>query len=100
MKALNLDKDLRREITEYFITTNVTQVLQKELEDFMKKRISQTYRTLCTIHIFKETIKINQVTNQLLKSGLENKVYNQEVIENVIKRMETILKSPESKLLV
>jgi len=63
MKALNLDKGLRRLITEYFITTNVTQVLQKELEDFMKKRISQTYRTLCTIHIFKETIEINQVTN-------------------------------------
>ena len=43
MKALNLSYDLRREITEYFIQTNVTQVLQQELEDFMKKRISKTY---------------------------------------------------------
>ena len=44
MKALNLDENLRRDITEFFISTNATQVLQRELEDFMKKRISQTYR--------------------------------------------------------
>lgn len=49
MKALNLSDDLRREITEFFITTNSTSTLQHELDDFMKKRISQTYRVLCSI---------------------------------------------------
>lgn len=72
MKALNLDQMLRREITEFFITTNATQVLQGELEDFMKKRISQTYRVLCSIQIFKETVQENSITKQLLRPGLEN----------------------------
>ena len=40
MKALNINKDLRREVTEFFQTTNATQVLQTELRDFMRKRIS------------------------------------------------------------
>jgi len=37
MKALNLNLELRREVTEYFITTNTSLVMQGELEDFMKK---------------------------------------------------------------
>ena len=49
MKNLNLSVNLRRDISEYFITTNSTSSLQKELNDFMKKRISQTYRILCSI---------------------------------------------------
>ena len=49
MKTLNISKDLRREVIEFFITTNSTSSLQKELDDFMKKRISQTYRILCKI---------------------------------------------------
>jgi len=40
MKALNLNIELRREVTEYFITTNTSLVMQGELEDFMKKQIS------------------------------------------------------------
>jgi hypothetical protein len=40
MKTLNISKDLRREVIEFFITTNSTSSLQKELDDFMKKRIS------------------------------------------------------------
>lgn len=40
MKSLNLSNDLRREVTEFFITTNSTKTLQKDLNDFMKKRIS------------------------------------------------------------
>lgn len=49
MNNLNLSQDLSREIQEYFITTNSTSRLQDELNDFMKKRISQTYRILCSI---------------------------------------------------
>jgi len=49
MKTLNISKDLRREVTEYFITTNSTSTLQKDLNEFMKKRISHTYRILCSI---------------------------------------------------
>ena len=52
MNALNLDANLRRSITEYFITTSSTSTLQEELDDFMRKRISQTYRILCTKQIF------------------------------------------------
>ena len=48
MNALGLDSDLRRSITEYFITTDSTSSLQEELDDFMRKRISQTYRILCS----------------------------------------------------
>ena len=35
-----------------------------------------------------------------MKPGLENKAKNIEVIENIIKRMMTILKSPESKIII
>lgn len=56
MKNLNLSADLRREVNEFFITTNSTSTLQNELNDFMKKRISQTYRILCSIQIFKNTV--------------------------------------------
>jgi len=67
MKTLNLSNDLRREVTEFFITTNSTSTLQNELNDFMKKRISQTYRILCSIQIFKKTIKENPITCKLFK---------------------------------
>lgn len=40
MNTLNLSKDLRRDVTEFFISTNSTSTLQNELNDFMKKRIS------------------------------------------------------------
>ena len=40
MKTLTLSSDLRREVTEYFITTNSTSELQRELNEFMRKRIS------------------------------------------------------------
>lgn len=40
MNTLNLTNDLKREVTEFFITTNATQELQNELGEFMKKRIS------------------------------------------------------------
>ena len=59
MNALGLDEDLRRRVTEYFITTNSTSTLQEELDDFMRKRISQTYRILCSIQIFRKSILEN-----------------------------------------
>lgn len=59
MNALGLDEDLRRKVTEYFITTNSTSTLQEELDDFMRKRISQTYRILCSIQIFRKSILEN-----------------------------------------
>tara|TARA_B110000305_G_C19257100_1_gene547619 strand:- start:144 stop:749 length:606 start_codon:yes stop_codon:yes gene_type:complete len=62
MNALGLDEDLRRKVTEYFITTNSTSTLQEELDDFMRKRISQTYRILCSIQIFRKTILENYIT--------------------------------------
>ena len=62
MKALNLNVELRREVTEYFITTNTSLVMQGELEDFMKKQISQTYRVLCSMYIFKESVTNNLIT--------------------------------------
>ena len=37
---LNLDENLKREVQEFFITTNSTSTLQNELNDFMRKRIS------------------------------------------------------------
>ena len=40
MKNLNITQLLRREISEFFITTHSTQEFQNELSDFMKKRIS------------------------------------------------------------
>jgi hypothetical protein len=61
----------------------------------MKKRISQTYRILCSIYIFNTAIKSNVITKQLM-IGNPNK--DTEIIENIVKRMETLLKTPESKL--
>lgn len=40
MNNLNLTENLRREVNEFFITTNSTSTLQSELDDFMRKRIS------------------------------------------------------------
>ena len=56
MKNLNLTNELRREVKEFFMATNSTSTLQNELNDFMRKRISQTYRILCSIQIFKNTV--------------------------------------------
>lgn len=53
MNNLKLSADLRREISEFFITTHNTSALQKELTDFMLKQISETYKVLCSIQIFK-----------------------------------------------
>ena len=92
MKMLNLSPNLRREITEFFITTNSTSELQKELDDFMKKRISQTYRIMCSIQIFKKAITKNNITSQLFKNNASSKVYDEEVLTNIVRRMETVLK--------
>ena len=101
MNALSLDNDLRRSITEFFITTNSTSTLQEELDDFMRKRISQTYRTLCSKQIFKNAIYENSITQNILKPiKAENDAFNEEVITNIVKRMETLLKIPESPLCV
>lgn len=62
MNTLNLSSDLRRRVNKYFITTNSTSTLQNELNEFMKRRISQTYRILCSIQIFKATIQTNPIT--------------------------------------
>lgn len=72
MTNLNLTQDLRREITEFFITTYGSQELQNELSDFMKKRISRTYRLLCSMYIFQFAVKTNSVTVQLFKGGSEH----------------------------
>ena len=56
MHALNLSEELSREIVEFFITTHATHELQTELNDFMKKRISKTYRVSCNMFIFKECV--------------------------------------------
>ena len=102
MNALNLDEGLRRAITEFFITTNSTSTLQGELDDFMRKRISQTYRILCSMQIFRETILDNYITKRVLRpiGNTENESYNEDVIINIVKRMETLLKVPESPLCV
>lgn len=96
MNTLNLSKDLRRDVTEFFISTNSTSTLQNELNDFMKKRISQTYRILCSIQIFKKTVTTNYITSKLLRSGSDSAAYNYEVINNIVKRMDTMLKTPET----
>ena len=96
MKTLNLSSDLVREITEYFITTNSTSELQKELNEFMRKRISQTYRILCSIQIFKTAVQNNHITQHLFKK--DNALYDQDVLTNIVKRMETVLKMPEEYL--
>lgn len=102
MNALGLDIDLRRSISEYFITTDSTSTLQQELDDFMRKRISQTYRILCSMQIFDKTIHENYITKKILRpiGKTENQSYNQEVMTNMVKRMETLLKIPESSLCV
>mmetsp|Transcript_4558 Transcript_4558/g.6900 ORF Transcript_4558/g.6900 Transcript_4558/m.6900 type:complete len:206 (+) Transcript_4558:1529-2146(+) len=48
------------------------------------------------MYIFKEAVQKNTITSQLMKPG-ETK-HNSEVVENIIKRMETDLKTPEQKL--
>lgn len=92
MNNLDLSQELRREVNEYFITTNSTSSLQTELNDFMSKRISQKYRTICSIQIFKSMIKTNSITKKLLI--IEERV--EQTISNIVKRMEVVLKSPES----
>jgi len=63
----------------------------------MKRRISQTYRILCSIQIFKKTIQNNHITKHLFRDEkLESSVgYNQDVINNIVKRMDTVLNTPE-----
>ena len=63
----------------------------------MEKRISQTYRILCSIQIFKKTVKTNPITKSLMRDekDLSGSGYNDEVINNIVKRMKTILKTPE-----
>lgn len=95
MNNLNLTATLRREVNEFFITTNSTSTLQSELDDFMRKRISQTYRIICSIQIFKEAVTTNKITSQLFVNQNYNK---DEVISNIVKRMDTMLKTPESIL--
>ena len=99
MKNLNLSADLRREVNEFFITTNSTSTLQNELNDFMKKRFSQTYRILFSIQIFKNTVQTNPITSNLFRNFTPaNEAYNDEVINNIVKKMDTMLKTPESTL--
>jgi hypothetical protein len=57
----------------------------------MKRRISRTYRLLCSMQIFKASVSQNIITVQLFKGGHDNKFYDNEVIENIVKRMETHL---------
>ena len=94
MNNLKINASLRREVNEYFITTNSTSTLQAELDDFMRKRISQTYRVICSIQIFKESIATNAIWKQLLASFNRD-----EVVSNIVKRMDTMLKTPESVLI-
>ena len=96
MRQIDTPPELRDEINDFFFTTHSTSTLQNELNDFMKKRISQTYRILCSIQIFRKTIQDNPITSYLLKGG--NELHNQEVINNIVKRMDTILKTPEAVL--
>lgn len=99
MNSLNLDKNLKREISEFFITTNNTSVLQQELDEFMTDRISQTYRILCQKEIFRKTIKENYLTRKIMRKNVPiNEYYNSEVINNVVKRMDTMLKNPEDEI--
>jgi len=64
----------------------------------MQKRISQTYKILCSVQIFKKTIQINFITRHLLKHGKEHVNFDNEVINNIVKRMDTVLKTPETVL--
>jgi CRP-like cAMP-binding protein len=68
----------------------------------MRKRISQTYRIICSIQIFKAAVRKNVITSQLFtddNSKSEITPRNKEIIENIVKRMDTMLKSPESILI-
>lgn len=93
MNNLKLNASLRREVNEFFITTNSTSTLQAELDDFMQKRISQTYRVICSIQIFKDSLSTNSITKKLISS-----FNREEVTSNIVKRMDTILRTPESVL--
>jgi len=52
------------------------------------------------MYIFKDAVQKNVITRELMmvKDKEDNKNYATEVIENIIKRMETDLKTPEQKL--
>ena len=58
----------------------------------MKRRISQTYRILCSIQIFKDTILQNSITKKLFiqrKGTIVTK--EDDTINNIVKRMDTVL---------
>lgn len=99
MKNLIITEDLKRLISEFIITTHNTQELQRELGDFIKKRISQTYRVQCSIYIFDDAVKSNIIFSQLFK-GNDYLAHDKELIEQIVKRMETVLEPPEAKLCV
>lgn len=96
MNNLKLSQDLRREVNEFFITTNSTSSLQNELNEFMTKRISQKYRNICQIQIFRSTIKENLITKQLVMVEGLNTDKQEQIIKIIVTRMEVMLKSPES----
>lgn len=54
------------------------------------------------MQIFDKTIHENYITKKILRpiGKTENQSYNQEVMTNMVKRMETLLKIPESSLCV
>lgn len=52
------------------------------------------------MYIFQKAVKTNIVTSQLYKRNEKNQYYDNEVTENLIKRMETLLQTPESELCV
>ena len=62
MKSLNIPNNLKREIQEFFISTYGTNLLQKELQDFMYKRLTKSQKVLCITHLLWETIRANVVT--------------------------------------
>lgn len=72
MNNLKLSQDLRREVNEFFITTNSTSTLQSELNEFMTKRISQKYRNICQIQIFRATIRDNVITSKFFDEILDD----------------------------
>lgn len=54
---------------------------------------------MCSIQIFKKTVKTNYITRHLFKEFTkENQGFNSDVINNIVKRMDTMLKTPESIL--
>ena len=48
--------------------------------------------------IFDRSIKINSITKTLFRGGKENKWYDNNIVENIVKRLEMILEKPEAKL--